>query len=429
MGMPQLVVAAVLVERRSKSEVARQYGVSRRWVITLVQRYLAEGEVGLAPRSRRPLRSPRRTPVEVEDEIVKLRKELDRSGHEAGAATIAFHLTQRHGASPAVSTIWRILTARGFVTPQPHKRPKSSYTRFVAEQPNERWQLDITHWVLADDTEVEILNLLDDHSRLCVGSHARQVFKAGDVDDCFRHAATQHGDPATVLSDNGAVFTGRSRGQGRVALEVTLGRRGIRFRHSRPYHPQTCGKVERFHQTLKRWLATRPRARTLGQLQAQLDTFRGYYNTQRPHRALGRRNPDPGLPGPAQGRPNRPGPGRHPLPHPPRQDRPQRGLHPAPQQPAPPHRRRPPPRRPRHPRPGPRAPHQGPHPRRRTPPSTAARPVQGLPTTTPNVNDVARHLCTVSRDITVVSEGGLEPPRPMRALGPQPGQRCLPRPA
>jgi len=291
MGMPQLVVAAVLVERRSKSEVARQYGVSRRWVITLVQRYLAEGEAGLAPRSRRPLRSPRRTPVEVEDEIVKIRKELDRGGHEAGAATIAFHLTQRHGSAPAVSTIWRILTARGFVTPQPHKRPKSSYIRFVAEQPNERWQLDITHWALADDTEVEILNLLDDHSRLCVASHARRVFKAGDVDDCFATAALQYGDPAIVLSDNGAVFTGRSRGQGRVALEVTLARRGIRFRHSRPYHPQTCGKVERFHQTLKRWLTTRPRARTLGQLQGQLDAFRGYYNTQRPHRALDRRTP------------------------------------------------------------------------------------------------------------------------------------------
>jgi len=291
MGMPQLVVAAVVVERRSKSEVARHYRVSRRWVITLVQRYLAEGEAGLEPRSRRPLRSPRRTPVEVEDEIVKIRKELDRGGHEAGAATIAFHLTQRHGTAPAVSTIWRILTARGFVTPQPHKRPKSSYTRFVAEQPNERWQLDITHWTLADDTEVEILNLLDDHSRLCVGSHARRVFKAGDVDDGFRNAATHYGNPATVLSDNGAVFTGRSRGQGRVALEVTLHRRGIRFRHSRPYHPQTCGKVERFHQTLKRWLTTRPRARTLRQLQAQLDTFRGYYNSKRPHRALGRRTP------------------------------------------------------------------------------------------------------------------------------------------
>jgi transposase InsO family protein len=291
MGMAQLVVMAVLVEGRSKSEVAREYGVSRRWVITLVQRYLSEGQAGLAPRSRRPVISPRRTARELEDEVVALRKDLDRDGHEAGAATIAFHLQRRHGASPAVSTIWRILSARGFVTPQPHKRPKCSYVRFQAEQPNERWQLDITHWVLADGTDVEILNLLDDHSRLCLASDTRRVFKAVDVDDSFHKAAGSYGDPASMLSDNGAVFTGRSRGAGRVALEVTLHARGIIFRHSRPYHPQTCGKVERFHQTLKKWLTHRPRARTLRQLQTQLDTFRAYYNTVRPHRALHRGTP------------------------------------------------------------------------------------------------------------------------------------------
>ena len=133
MGMPQLVVTSVLVEGRSKSEVARAYGVSRRWVITLVQRYLAEGDVGLQPHPRRPLHSPNRTAQELEDEVVALRKELERDGHEAGAATIAFHLQRRHGVTPAVSTIWRILSARGFVTPQPHKRPKSSY---IASRPS-----------------------------------------------------------------------------------------------------------------------------------------------------------------------------------------------------------------------------------------------------------------------------------------------------
>lgn len=291
MGMPELVVTAVLVEGRSKSEVARDYGVSRRWVITLVQRYLAEGDQGLEARSRRPVSSPQRTPPTVENEIIEIRKDLDKRGHEGGAATIAFHLEQRHGRSPAVSTIWRILTQRGFVTPQPHKRPKSSYVRFAAEQPNERWQLDITHWQLADGSGVEILNQLDDHSRLCLDSHTLRVFKAADVDARFCKAAEIYGDPASVLSDNGAVFTGRSRGHGRVMLEVTLNSRGIGFRHSRPYHPQTCGKVERFHQTLKKWLAHQPPAKTLRQLQAQLDAFRTYYNTVRPHRALGRRTP------------------------------------------------------------------------------------------------------------------------------------------
>jgi transposase InsO family protein len=260
MGMPQLVVTAVLVEGRSKSEVARDYGLSRRWVITLVQRYLAQGEAGLAPRSRCPKSSPRRTPPSLEEEIVELRKELDRDGHDAGAATIADHLHRRHGTSPAVSTIWRILTARGFVTAQPHKRPKSSYIRFEAVQPNERWQVDITHWSLADGTDVEICNWLDDHSRYCLGSIAAPVFTAPTIDSLFRTLAAEHGDPAGVLSDNGAVFTGRYRGGGRVALEVTLHARGVVCSHCRPYHPQTCGKVERFHQTLKKWLARQPPA-------------------------------------------------------------------------------------------------------------------------------------------------------------------------
>ena len=291
MGMAQLVVTAVLVGGRSKSEVARDYGLSRRWVIALVQRYLAEGEAGLAPRSRRPRSSPNRTPPAVEEEILALRKDLVRGGHEAGAATITAHLQRRHGSAPATSTVWRILTARGFVTPQPHKRPKSSYLRFAAEQPNERWQTDITHWHLADGADAEIINWIDDHSRLCLASTARRVFTAGTVNASYRDVADHYGDPASVLSDNGAVYTGRYRGRGIVALETTLHRRGVVFTHSRPYHPQTCGKAERFHQTEKRWLGTQPPAATIPALQRQLDTFRGYYNDQRPHRALDRRTP------------------------------------------------------------------------------------------------------------------------------------------
>jgi transposase len=130
MSMARLVVTAVVVEGRSKSEVARSYGVSRRWVITLVQRFLAEGESALEPRSRRPRRSPRRLDGAVEDEIVALRKHLVECGYDAGPHTIAFHLERRLGAAPSPSTIWRVLTRRGFVTPEPHKRPKSSYKRF-----------------------------------------------------------------------------------------------------------------------------------------------------------------------------------------------------------------------------------------------------------------------------------------------------------
>ena len=250
-----------------------------------------KGEAGLAPRSRRPRTSPRRTPEALADEVVELRKHLAEQGLDAGAHTIAYHLAQRHGSAPAPSTIWRILSRRGFVTPQPQKRPRSSYVRFEAAMPNERWQADVTHYKLADGSQVEILNVIDDHARLLVASHARTVTKAADVVATFHQAATAHGLPASMLADNGAVFTAAPRG-GRCAIELELDRLGIAYRHSRPYHPQTCGKVERFHQTLKRWLAKQqPQARTVTELQAQLDRFTGYYNTRRPHRALGRRTP------------------------------------------------------------------------------------------------------------------------------------------
>jgi transposase InsO family protein len=106
---------------------------------------------------------------------------------------------------PAVCTIWRILSRRGFVAPQPQKRPRSSWKTFVAEQPNQRWQADITHWRLADGAEVEILNILDDHSRLCLAADARRITKGGDVVASFRTAFGRWGTPASVLTDNGAL--------------------------------------------------------------------------------------------------------------------------------------------------------------------------------------------------------------------------------
>ena len=284
MSLGRLVVTAVKELGRSKSEVARDYRVSRRWVHEIVRHYEAEGEAGLEPRSRRPLRSPQQTSVSLEEEIVELRKALSEQGLDAGAHTIAFHLERRHGSAPAPSTIWRVLTRRGFVTPQPQKRPRSSFIRFEADQPNERWQADITHWELLDGSEVEILNIIDDHSRLCVASDARAITKGADVVQSFHTAFAAHGFPASVLTDNAAVFAGGPRGGGRCAIEVELGALGVAHRHSTPYHPQTCGKVERFHQTEKKWLAKHPKAKDIEVLQELIDRFRSYYNAERPHR-------------------------------------------------------------------------------------------------------------------------------------------------
>jgi transposase InsO family protein len=306
MSRARLVVTAVRLEGRTKSEVARDHGVSRQWVHELVKRFVAEGGSGLEPRSRRPRGSPLRTREATEDEIVDLRKELLDQGLDAGAHTIAYHLAKHHGTSPSVATIWRILSRRGFVTPQPQKRPRSSFVRFEADLPNERWQADVTHWKLADDTDVEILNVIDDHSRFLVASDALVVFKAADVVASFHRAASAHDFPASMLSDNGAVFTAAPRG-GRCAMELETAALGISYRHSTPYHPQTCGKVERLHQTEKKWLAKHAPAADIGELQAQIDRFVAYYNEIRPHRALGRRTPAQAFTARPKARPMLPG--------------------------------------------------------------------------------------------------------------------------
>jgi len=308
MSLARLVVTAVRVEGRTKAEVARDYGVSPRWVYELCRRFDTEGEAGLEPRSRRPHRSPHRTPAALEDEIVELRKDLADLGVDDGAQTIRVHMERRHPNEhvPSVATIWRILSRRGFVIPQPHKRPRSSWIRFEAAMPNERWQADITHWRLAEGIEVEILNVIDDHSRFLVASVASEIFKAADVVACFHEAASAHGLPASMLTDNGAVFTAVPR-KGLCAIELETAALGIRYLHSSPYHPQTCGKIERLHQTLKRWLTKHERATSVDGLQAELDRFRTYYNETRPHRAIGRGTPAETFAGRPKATPSLPG--------------------------------------------------------------------------------------------------------------------------
>jgi transposase InsO family protein len=284
------LVEAHLREGRSVSELAAAHGVHRSWLYKLIGRYQRGGLEALAPRSRRPRSCPHKTPLEVERAIVGLRRELVRQGHDAGPHTLIAHLARDCDRLPSPATVWRILRRHGLVQDQPQKRPRSSFVRFCAELPNELWQADATHWRLADGSDVEILNLIDDHSRLLLASDAYRALSAQDVVAAFRKACDYHGVPAALLSDNAAVFTGSPR-RGKVLLEAELERLGVVFKNSRPYHPQTCGKVERLHQTLKRFLARQRAAGTLDELQAGLDRFRDYYNHIRPHRALGGETP------------------------------------------------------------------------------------------------------------------------------------------
>ena len=290
MGMGRYVVDAVLLEGRNAREVARAHGISKSWIYELIRRYRSGGYEALEPRSRRPHSCRHATSHEVVAAIVSLRSELEAQGHDAGAETIAYHLAQTGSDVPSLSTIWRILRREGLVVRQRQKRPRSSLIRFEAQLPNELWQADITAWQLASGEAVEILDLIDDHSRLLLGSDAYPRVKAADVVESFHKAAQLHGLPASLLSDNAAVFVGSYR-KGKVLLESELERLCVLFKNSRPYHPQTCGKVERLHQTLKRYLAKQAPAQTLSELQEQLDTFAHYYNDIRPHRALGGRTP------------------------------------------------------------------------------------------------------------------------------------------
>jgi transposase InsO family protein len=284
----RLVITAVVVEGRSQSEVAREYGVSQGWISRLLARYRREGEAAFTPRPRRPHTSPTRLGQTTIDLIIELRNTLGSKGLDNGAHTIAWHLQHHHGLTVAPVSIHRHLRAAGLIVPQPQKRPKSSYVRFAAEQPNERWQADFTHWWLANGTHVEILCWVDDHARYALSVTAHRRVTGPVVLAEFRKACAVHGIPASTLTDNGMVFTTRLAGGkgGRNAFENELRRLGITQINSTPNHPTTCGKVERFHQTLKKWLLSQPRATTLAQLQAQLDAFVDEYNHRRPHRSM-----------------------------------------------------------------------------------------------------------------------------------------------
>jgi transposase InsO family protein len=282
------LVEAHVREGRSVAELAAAHGVHRSWLYKLMARFRQGGYEALEPRSRRPRSCPHKTCLEIEQAIVQIRQKLARQGHDAGPHTIARHLEREFAEVPSPATIWRVLRRNGLVEDQPQKRPRSSLVRFCAELPNQMWQADTTHWRLADGGDVEILNLIDDHSRLFLASHAYRAVSAQDVVASFQKACDYHGLPASLLSDNAAVFSGAYRG-GKVLLESELERLGIVFKNSRPYHPQTCGKVERLHKTLKRYLQKQSPAEDLEALQVQLDGFRDYYNNIRPHRALGGR--------------------------------------------------------------------------------------------------------------------------------------------
>lgn len=218
------IVRAVRDQGRSPSRVARQFNISRQRVHQILNAYDTGGAAAVAPKSRAPHTHPHAVPEALRKEIIDIRKQLTRHGLDAGPETIAYHLEQDGKHAPSTSTIRRILTNEGLITPEPKKKPKSAYIRFEAALPNECWQADITNIFLANGTRVEVLDFLDDHSRFLLSITADEAFPGPAVAEELSRLISQYGPPASTLTDNGLVFTARLAGRkgGRNAFEKVL---------------------------------------------------------------------------------------------------------------------------------------------------------------------------------------------------------------
>ena len=233
---------AVAAEGVNVAALCREQGISRQTYYQWRRRYRAEGLEGLEPRSTAPHTSPQRISAEVEEAVVELRKALDEVGVDAGPGTIQWHLGRRGVAKvPSEATIWRVLVRRGFVVPEPHKRPRASWRRFEASAPNELWQADCFDWVVGTGA-VKVLSFVDDHSRVALRVKALPEATSEATWVAFGEASAAWGVPLGQLSDNGLNFSGRLRGF-EVRFETELRAIGVVPKTSRPYHPQTCGKV------------------------------------------------------------------------------------------------------------------------------------------------------------------------------------------
>jgi hypothetical protein len=280
------LIATMSLASVNVSAFCREHDVSRDTFYEIRRRFEEEGEAGLQPRSRAPKRVANRTCADVEDLIVRFRKQLDDQGLDAGPISIhdALDMHLPAGTSlPSPATIYRILCRRGLVVADASKRPGRPPRRFAADRANECWQFDVTHWQLENGANVEIINGLDDCSRLAVACVVVTTATLANVWEAVCRGASRWSWPERCLTDNGTVFG--------PTFQANLAALGVGLRHSRPYHPQTCGKVERFHQTLKRWLSAHDPAPTIAELQTVCDAFIAHYNHHRRHRAIGRRIP------------------------------------------------------------------------------------------------------------------------------------------
>ncbi|MCM3297256.1 IS481 family transposase [Streptomyces pseudogriseolus] len=278
------------------TEVAASLGVSRQTVSGWKSRYEASGLAGLADRSRRPASCPHQASAEVETAVCELR----RKHSKWGPRRIAFVLERSGTVSPVPSrmTVYRILVRHGLVEPGVRRRKRSDYKRWQRDRPMQLWQMDIVGGVMLVDpvtgelTEAKVVTGVDDHSRYCVIASVVERATGRAVCSAFARALQRFGVPEEVLTDNGKQFTDRFGHGGEVLFDRICRENGIAHRLTQPASPTTTGKVERFHQTLRRELLNDCGAFvSIEDAQAALDVWVDEYNSMRPHQALDMQSP------------------------------------------------------------------------------------------------------------------------------------------
>src|ERR1700736_208251 len=284
-------VLAVIGDGRTVSEVATDWGVSRRTMHRWLARYEGDGLEGLNNRSHRPAQSPHQMPPAVEAMVLEMR----RSHPYWGARRIAFELVRKRiDLAPSESAVYRCLVRAAVIDPVSRQRRRETWKRWERGAPMELWQLDVVHgFLLADGTSAKALTGIDDHSRFCVSARLMARERTQAVCDGFSSALKAYGLPAQVLTDNGKVFTGRfAQPPVEVLFDRICRENGVDHILTQPRSPTTTGKIERFHRSLRVEFNTRQGFRNLKTAQEALDEWVTYYNTQRPHQALGDATPE-----------------------------------------------------------------------------------------------------------------------------------------
>jgi transposase InsO family protein len=289
---PDFVAAVARVaagERVNVSRFCRDHGVNRDTFYRYVKRFALEGPDGFVRRSSAPKTSPTRLPAGVAEAVVRARKELDDEGRDNGPISIMWRLEDAgYTPLPSRSAIYRILVEHGLITRQPRKRPRTR-RGFEYADPNGLWQIDGLETYLADGTKAAVIQILDDHSRYDVCCYAATSENGQDAWRALEQAFAGHGVPVRLLSDNGKAFSGKHRGY-LADLERRAAAEGVTTIATAPYHPQTNGKNERAHATLRKWPAKKPVPETLTELQELLEDYRRMYNHRR-HQGIGGQTP------------------------------------------------------------------------------------------------------------------------------------------